>query len=135
MATGGNVVALDGTQHRAGCWYPKALREEKRYAERWPNHCGRCDGWGGFPFYDSDTGYNGYDPCPECLEAGKCPRCGAPILAEVEWDYGNVASCDTCGYVEGQSRGGQYVEEPCSCLERDRYIQGVGWVNGIGEAW
>lgn len=109
-------TALDGTRHKDGCWYPKDMLEEAAYQERWPNHCGRCDGWGGFPFHDSDTGYSGADPCPECLERNRCPRCGGGIIAEAYWDASQYAVCDNCGYIESKTRGGAYVEDVCSCI-------------------
>ena len=128
--------ALDGTLHVPGCWYVQCVREERAYRERWPNHCGRCSGWGGFPYYDSDTGDQGADPCHQCVERGRCPRCGGGIIAEAYWDAGHWAVCDNCGFVEGTTRGHPYPEEPCSCLEGPlRYVEQYDvWVNDIGEA-
>lgn len=106
--------------HEQDCWYPKAAKEYERYALSWLKHCGRCEGWGGFPWYDSDTGHQDYDPCPDCLEQGKCPRCGYAVITEEEWDTGNLVNCDTCGYVEGSTPGAPLFE-PCPCIEDQYY--------------
>jgi hypothetical protein len=108
-------------EHKEGCWFPRAVAEEARYAEAWPNHCRTCDGWGGFSFYESDTGYSGVDPCANCLEQGKCPRCAGGIISEAYWDAGHFANCDNCGYVEGTTQGGHYINEPCACIEEQMY--------------
>jgi hypothetical protein len=69
------------------------------YREKWPARCPRCLGWGGSVFYQghpygSTTAYETlFDVCGECVESGRCPRCGTPSWPE-----------------------GQGVEEPCpSC--------------------
>jgi hypothetical protein len=113
--------------HREGCWYPKAIEENRRWSEHWPYACERCGGWGGFSFYDHDTGYQGYDPCPDCLERGYCPRCGGGVITEAYWDAGHVAICDNCSYVEATTPGEPPpVEDPCSCMgyfdEYERFI-------------
>lgn len=108
------------TEHKEGCWYPKAIAEEERYYKDWPNACNRCDGWGGwggFDFYEDDTGYSDFDPCPECLEEGRCPRCGGAVIAEAYWDAGHFTNCDHCSYVEGRTSGCSFTEEPCACIE------------------
>jgi hypothetical protein len=105
------------TKHKEGCWYPKALEEEKRYHERWPDACTRCGGWGGFPWYDHDTGLQDYDPCPQCLMEGKCPRCKGGVIAETYWDAGLVAICENCSFIEATTPGEPpLVEDPCECL-------------------
>ena len=114
-------------EHREGCWYPKALEESRRYDEQWPDHCPRCGGWGGHTWYDSDTGLQDYDPCPECVEQGKCPRCGGGIIAETYWDAGHFAVCDNCSWIEATTPGEPpLVDEPCDCLgywdEFERFV-------------
>lgn len=116
------------TVHREGCWYPKAVHEGARYAQAWPDHCRTCNGEGGFStsFDPSPAGVSlssgsmmEYDPCTNCLERSKCPRCAGGVIAETYWDHGEEAICENCGYIEGRTRGRPYVDEPCSCLEPD----------------
>jgi len=54
----------------------------------WPRHCKHCLAWGGQTYrYDpSPPGISlcagimeDFDPCPECIERGICPRCAQPI--------------------------------------------------------
>lgn len=104
-------------EHKEGCWYLKAQAEARRYYEDWPSVCKRCEGWGGFAFYYDDTGFNDFHPCPECLEQSRCPRCHGAVIAWAYWDAGHFANCDHCAYVEGTSRGGPLLDEPCSCIE------------------
>jgi hypothetical protein len=56
-----------------------------------------------------------FEPCPECLEKGKCPRCGGGVISEAYWDVDHFANCDNCGYIETMTSGYVYVEEPCTC--------------------
>lgn len=54
------------------------------YTKTWPHYCQTCYGWGGQSYrYDPSprgvslaSGYfEDFEPCPDCIESGKCPRC------------------------------------------------------------
>lgn len=117
--------------HKEGCWYPKALAEETAWWQRWPNACSRCGGYGGGMWYDRETGFQDYDPCPACLEDGHCPRCGGGVISETYWDAGLRAVCDSCGFIESATPGEPPpVEDPCSCMghfdEYERWVPNGG---------
>jgi len=84
------------------------------YRKKWPDHCKNCGGWGGFygEYDPSPAGVSlspghmtEFDPCPECMEEGICPRCGEKV-----WDWNEVAEdaqgpCSNCGWTEGEDEG------------------------------
>lgn len=90
------------------------------YIARYPGYCRACDGWGG-DFYDYSPApgpgsIQMADPCPHCVEKGRCPRCGAQSYA-LGWlfdsetgrifadglydDHGQPAPCVVCGWKDG----------------------------------
>jgi hypothetical protein len=51
------------------------------------------------------------EPCPDCAEVGKCPRCGRPGLK-------NEALCEACGWMLGDVTGAEGFRSPegfCFC--------------------
>jgi hypothetical protein len=73
--------------------------ERAAYIKENPNYCKNCEGWGGFAStYDpSPPGVSlgsgsmqDWDACPECTDAGICPRCGAPY----DIDLDTCLECD-----------------------------------------
>jgi hypothetical protein len=93
-------------------------QDDQQWLARWPHHCRRCGGWGeGSELYDpSPSGVAlppGYihlsDPCPECVERGLCPRCGASGLPE-------DGPCAACGWNHDDGRPPQ-PECWCHCEE------------------
>ena len=104
-------------------WQAEYQAEIKDYLEKWPNACKTCGGTGEIGGYDdpSPAGISlssgkmyFADPCPECSEEGKCPRCGQ---LEPEWnapDYdGDYETCSLCGWTNASE---PMPEEPeCDC--------------------
>ena len=69
-----------------------------------PNHCtGKgCHGAGVIDISDSSVGLYGTEPCPSCVEQGKCPWCGKQTLNTVyDWDDDAKLSCRSCGWHTG----------------------------------
>lgn len=113
-------------EHREGCWYPKAVAEEKRWHRAWPNRCVNCEGWGYTGGQHDEFGNFDADVCPDCLERDKCPRCAGGVISETYWDEGQFAICENCGFIEGSTPGAPpLVEDPCECIE-----PWPGWPDG-----
>ena len=82
------------------------------WAQRWPDHCHACRGWGGSTFYQSHPYGMGsasermFEPCDDCSMLGKCARCGE--LGLTNEDRGDESTgegpCKFCGwnYEDGQ---------------------------------
>lgn len=117
--------------HTEGCKEARKRydREVKQYQTKWPNHCKKCNGWGGFYVrYDPSpagislgSGYmTDFDLCLECLEKDVCPRCGKGIKV-MEGEYFDTFRCENCGFEEGKTYG--LPEEPeCFCyMELEDY--------------
>lgn len=87
--------------------------------------------FGGEPCYDcGGTGIVGYyeygmffgDDCPACIERGKCPRCGEPVLPDELPDIGvDTCICDSCGFIVGLSPGGAAPPD-CICADDERHF-------------
>lgn len=101
------------------------------YEREHPHYCRKCGGQGAkFVEYDpSPAGVSlspGYmvdiEPCTECVEQGKCPRCGASDLPwdeEAVWDAQDA--CPHCGWAWGKNSDDYAPQQPeCSCWERRR---------------
>ena len=85
------------------------------WVTRWPNYCRKCEGKGEI-LYQEDPSAGGIslspgtmtfgEPCPDCTEQGKCPRCGMlNAWNDDDWDIGNLdeyswpkKSCQECGW-------------------------------------
>lgn len=71
---------------------------------QWPVHCPTCHGWGVVYTEGDWVPYGstqiqtpgGNDPCPQCAEAGLCPRCMQPVRVSEEFPF---FTCIHCGYV------------------------------------
>jgi hypothetical protein len=112
-------------EHTEQC--SKAAEQHKQdvynYVTDWPNHCHNCAGWGGFEYqydpsaYGMSLGYmTEFDPCPECLEQGVCPRCGKEVWDEDDWD--GLVICPECGWDE--SKPDTVPDKPeCDCWIQD----------------
>jgi hypothetical protein len=63
--------------------------------------CEKCDGTGFTRVYDwvpyagGGTQMPSDEPCPLCLGAGRCPRCGEVMD---EGAVENLEACDKCGH-------------------------------------
>lgn len=93
----------------------------QEYLDKYPGYCRACDGWGSDVYDYSPAPGPGTipmtDPCPHCVEKGRCPRCGAQSYAP-GWerddktgrvyadgilydDHGQPAPCIVCGWKDG----------------------------------
>lgn len=67
---------------------------------RWPGSCTRCAAVGGHGYGGSFFDPPGWDDC-ECVEDGRCPRCGSDGL---QWDGDNgVSACYWCAWTDAPS--------------------------------
>lgn len=103
-------------EHSAECIRQKETTSQARaaWSAQWPNHCRRCDGYGGeWSGHGDDSDFT---DCPDCLEQGKCPRCGT---AEAEPDQFVSEKCHICGFDLAAKTGWKPREYdgPCSCEE------------------
>ena len=75
--------------------YQQHKAAEAAWAEKWPNHCTNCGGWGGFSTPASYDGPGDFDPCEpgEDVPIEKCHRCG-----ELGLDEDGNGPCKKCGW-------------------------------------
>lgn len=93
-----------------------------RYDAEWPHRCETCEGWGG-QFYQYDPSPPGvslspgfmtdYDPCPDCVEAGFCPRCGHNMPED--WQMDEDDDCPICEWKYDTE--GRPEQPDCYCWE------------------
>ena len=71
--------------HLKECLVSKAkyLKLKRYYKWRWPSYCRTCMGAGEIPYTEAIR-VLGSDPCPDCAEKGKCPRCGSNLVEYFE---------------------------------------------------
>ena len=102
-------------------------KEIAAYTAKWPHYCRTCNGAGGH-WYEYDPSPAGvslapgtmtdYDPCPDCIEHGKCPRCANEVWTEEDWDDGGPVTCPECGWKEDEPEIYAAPERPeCFCWE------------------
>jgi len=116
-------------QHTPECKADQAKYEEAvaLYVARWPNYCRKCDGRGG-TYYQYDPSPAGislspgymtdFDPCPDCMEHGKCPRCGNIVWTDDDFD-GDPVTCHVCGWNEESPDAAPEPPE-CECWDIER---------------
>jgi len=76
------------------------------YYTRWPCACKVCNATG-LVYDEPEFWYSdyGYDPCPECNQLGKCPRCGLQFTGDAEdIFFEEKSSCPQCGYNHGKNK-------------------------------
>ena len=78
------------------------------YEKQWPKYCRKCNAWGAlYEQFDPAPNAPGHgyiliaDPCPECIEKGRCPRCADQMKPEEE-------RCKRCGWT--YEAGGRHEE-------------------------
>jgi hypothetical protein len=79
-----------------------------------PDHCGACGGWGmvtttgcSVPYGSTNVNLpDDTDPCPACVEQGRCPWCWKESLSQDD------TLCLECGWEDGKSEG---LPEPYEC--------------------
>jgi len=90
----------------------------RKYGYDWPNYCRVCGGWGGtYSAYDpSPSGVSlspGHmweaEPCPECMDKFKCPRCAGQLEDK---DFDN----DTCPHCGLDFKEGDGIPQPPGCI-------------------
>ncbi len=97
------------------------------YVTKWPQHCKSCDGWG-YHWYEYDPSPAGIalshgtmtdcDPCADCIEQGKCPRCGKEVWTEDDFNPDDPVVCLECGWKEDDPDVAPEQPE-CYCWELD----------------
>ena len=101
----------------------------KAWEKKWPDHCKKCHGYGGFyDYYDpSPAGIclaSGrmvdFEPCQECYEKGLCPRCGKDNNIGDAEEFG---VCKFCGWDEKEPDGLMDQAE-CFCIHMEDWY---GW--------
>lgn len=116
--------------HTAECMaYQQTLAEDRaEWQAKWPNHCKRCEGAGGFDIPATRDTPPDYDVC-ECVDAGTCPRCGCPLdLVDQDGELLD-GDCGGCGWT---GRGSDDICPPgfdgCGCAEDDpQHAGGPVW--------
>ena len=116
-------------QHTPDCDEQQARYEQDiaAYVSKWPDYCQKCGG-AGYTYYEYDPSPAGValspgtmtdaDPCPDCIEKGKCPRCGKVVFSIEDWDDGEPVICPECGWNE--EKPDIAPEQPeCWCWEQD----------------
>lgn len=97
------VALLPITNHTDDCNALRTSRmlERARWIAHYPRHCQGCLGFGGHTTDGSLYEPPIFEQCPQCLEQGICPRCGAaganpdgwltdaPVCATCHWDGTN----------------------------------------------
>lgn len=113
-------------QHTLTC---QALTSDRNaqiqaWDEKWPDHCERCLGSGGFlGRYDpsppgvglSPGWFYEWDPCPDCVEKSVCPRCSASIGDDPD------VPCSKCGWLENSKEPERPRPVECGCWEEFSY--------------
>ncbi len=122
-STKGHLLAV----HTMACLRADARQGLIRgvWLANWPNHCTKCEGWGGFwyPFDPSPAGValspgvmEDFDVCPQCVECGCCPRCGEQIFPS---QTAEVEQCPFCDFDFEHPEGCPPANE-CYCWENTR---------------
>jgi len=102
--------------------------EVEQFIKTYPGYCKSCSGWGGnTSCYDpSPAGISlspGYmmdwEPCSNCVEEGRCPRCGG--TCEFEEGPDHYVCRGTCGWSSDDDEPGipDGPEPPCCTCEPD----------------
>lgn len=105
--------------HTKGCNHSFELHDTlvADYEQLYPNYCRTCQGWGGrWSKYDPSPsgvalspGYmEEFDPCPDCLDKMKCPRCGGNVYHDEE----NYEVCPICLFKTEETDG---LPQPPEC--------------------
>lgn len=98
------------------CRQAQRVTEERRraYGASWPRHCPTCWGWGvvGSGFVDPENGLPDIDPCPDCSDAGICPRCAGRFPD-------TAACCASCKWGTAEDSDGVPPLAECLCWIRE----------------
>jgi hypothetical protein len=77
--------------------FEQISRAAKAWVAKWPNHCVKCAGWGGFHIRATRWEPEDFDICT-ALPDGSCHRCGQPDAQGVDPDAGIYLPCKFCGW-------------------------------------
>lgn len=111
-------------KHTQLCTDAAATRasEQIAYDQQWPNHCRACDGRGIFtgsqsvPYGSTSASFDVSEPCGDCTEQGKCPRCGDDGLTCEDRGDNSTGDgpCQICGW--NYQDGGRPADyDWCNC--------------------
>ena len=65
----------------------------RKWVALWPDHCKQCLGAGGKHYPATYWEPEDFDTCGECVDVGKCPRCGHVDALSEEDGSGPCPSC------------------------------------------
>jgi hypothetical protein len=96
-----------------------ATEHAQNWRRRWPGHCQHCGARGQIEFdqahpYGATTATETLaEDCPQCLQAGRCPRCGKEAMRQ-----GLLSSYSISGAVGGEvTESFEYVQADAqTCL-------------------
>ncbi len=97
-------------------------KERRAFEKKYPNYCRACQGWGSrvYRFDPSPAGMSlspGYmedwEPCTECVEKGKCPRCGSPLFEKR--NKPDTLHCRKCKWNTNEKFEGIPERPECEC--------------------
>jgi hypothetical protein len=99
----------------------KAKQAIDLWESNWPNACPLCEAWGGSDSVEQAGEFlcSVWDDCPDCIEQGKCPRCGKELFEDAGEKYQEVWSewivdqnpCPNCGWTWGKNAGDTRPQE------------------------
>lgn len=113
--------------HTEKCKKFTALRQEVHdsWIARFPNYCKTCNSTGVITSPGDLVDYGStrvhlpddVDPCEDCTEQGKCPRCGEVVSYTDDFD--KPAPCPHCGFKWGEDPDDfmPWLVEDCGCLD------------------
>jgi hypothetical protein len=123
-------------KHKKSCAEAFARYEERLAAwnEKHPNHCRTCGGWGGHEYYENQSPLGSgqvwlmrnWDTCPDCLDKGRCPICGA-LFPKDEEEYAVCPADPRCGW-NWVGKGLEIPGEPPECY---CYEEGLEELKGV----
>lgn len=127
--------------HTQKCLDLQATREKihLEWITAWPSYCHHCHATGEISTPGSSVPYGSInvnlpddvDPCPECSEKGKCPRCGKVIANAEDPDeydafFNLPKACPECGFSWGKDKEDNepWLIDECSCWYEKEKEQG-----------
>jgi hypothetical protein len=78
--------------------------ERDAWLKKWPGHCTRCRGFGGFEWTEHHAAHFGermFEPCAERAE-GTCHRCGRAGAFVETYPFMDIPACGFCGWDHGK---------------------------------
>ncbi len=101
---------------------------QKEWDTKYPHHCKKCNGAGGFVYPGTYWEPPDYDECSECVGQLKCPLCGADIPED--WDFDNKIL--PCGHKYDNPEAPSCICEGLPVCQECRHLMewDKTWANG-----